>query len=91
LLCSLLFGLLHFPAGAAVVTGGLSLVACLLVLKGGMLAYAFQLHVAWNALSQVNRMGDLSARWFWTVAASVVIAALAAGSLKRPPNSDSAA
>lgn len=90
LLCSLLFGLLHLPTGAALLAGGLSLLACLLVVKSGALAYAFQIHVAWNGLSEIHRYGNPSSRWIWAVAASAVVAALALGSLRRPSPRDPA-
>jgi len=78
-LCTLLFGLLHLPAGAGFLAGGLSLVACILVLRNGSLVYAFQLHVAWNAVTQIARINDRSSRWLWAATASAIIAALAAG------------
>jgi membrane protease YdiL (CAAX protease family) len=79
-LCTLLFGLLHLPVGAGLLAGGLSLVACILVLRNGSLVHAFQLHVAWNAVTQISRMSVPSTRWLWAATASVMIAALAAGS-----------
>ena len=88
-LCTLLFGLLHLPVGAGLVAGALSLVACLLVLTSGSLVYAVQLHVAWNGVTQISRMGDDSSRWLWAVTASAIIAALAAGSFARRSTRDS--
>ena len=82
-LCSVLFGVLHLPAEAAIATGVLSLMACLAVVGGGTLACAVQLHVAWNAMSQIHRLGDPSTRWTWAVAAMAVVLLLAAGSLRR--------
>jgi membrane protease YdiL (CAAX protease family) len=74
--CSLLFATLHLPNGGAIGAGLLSLIACLLVLRTGGWGYALQLHVAYDGLSQVNRIGDFSSRWAWGVFASVVIVAL---------------
>jgi len=88
-LCTLLFGLLHLPVGAGLVAGALSLVACLLVLTSGSLVYAVQLHVAWNGVTQISRMGDDSSRWLWAATASAIIAALAAGSFARRSTRDS--
>ena len=88
-LCTLLFGLLHLPVGAGLLAGGLSLVACLLVLKTGSLVHAVQLHVAWNAVTQISRMGDDSSRWLWAATASAIIAALAVGSFARRSTRDS--
>jgi membrane protease YdiL (CAAX protease family) len=74
-MCSLLFALLHLPSGGMVEAGLLSLAACVLVLKGGALGYALQLHIAWNGFVEVNRMGPASARWFWAgFAASLIVA-----------------
>ncbi len=88
-LCTLLFGFLHLPVGAGLLAGGLSLVACILVLRNGSLAHAFQLHVAWNAVTQISRMSDPSARWLWAATASAIIVALAAGSFTGRSTRDS--
>jgi len=88
-LCTLLFGLLHVPAGAGYLAGGLSLVACILVLRNGSLVHAFQLHVAWNAATQIARMSEPSSRWLWAATASAIIAALAAGSFMGRSTRDS--
>lgn len=90
LLCSLLFGLLHLPVGAGIMAATLSVLACLLVFKSEALVYAFQLHVAWNGLSQIHRQGDLASRWIWALSASAVIFALAICSLRGAPIRDPA-
>jgi membrane protease YdiL (CAAX protease family) len=89
-LCTVLFGLLHVPVGAGLVAGALSSIACLLVVKGGSLVYAFQLHITWNAMTQVYRMGDNRSRWIWASAAAAVIAVLAVVSFVRQSKHDSA-
>lgn len=89
-LCTVLFGLLHLPVGAGLVAGALSLIACLLVVKGGSLFYAVQLHITWNAVTQIHRMGDDRSRWIWASAAAAVIAVLAVVSSVRESKHDSA-
>jgi len=79
-ICSFLFAVLHIPSGGVLSAGVLSLLACALVVKTGALASAIQLHVAWNALSQILCLGDSSLRWNWAIAAAVCIALLAVGS-----------
>ena len=80
-LCSVLFALLHLPAGATVVAGVLSLLTCLLVLKTNALGAAIQVHVAWNAWTQLQWMSDPATRWTWALLATAVIVALGIGSL----------
>ena len=82
-LCSMLFAVLHLPTGGAIGAGLLSLAACLLVLAGGW-GYAFQLHVAYNGLSQINRIGDPSSRWTSTAFASIVVLTVALAMWKKP-------
>jgi len=82
--CSLLFAALHLPAGGALGAGLLSLLACLLVLRGGGWGYAFQLHVAYNGLSQVHRIGDPVSRWAWSALASAAVVLSAFALWKRP-------
>jgi membrane protease YdiL (CAAX protease family) len=84
LLCSLLFALLHLPAGGVLGAGALSLAACLLVLRSGVLAYAVQLHVALNGLAQVNYLADPASRWVWVITASGMIVLMAALCVARP-------
>jgi membrane protease YdiL (CAAX protease family) len=76
-LCTFLFALLHLPVGAAIVAGTLSVVACLLTLQTGVLGYAVQLHLAWNAFSQIQHLGDPALRWRWALSAVVLIVVLA--------------
>ena len=83
-LCSLLFALLHLPTGGSLGAAVLSLLACLLVLKNGGWVYALQLHIAFNGLSQINRLGDSSSRWFLGLFVSTVIAAFALTAVSRP-------
>jgi membrane protease YdiL (CAAX protease family) len=75
-LCTVLFAVLHLPVGSPILIGLLSLVACLLVLFSGGWGYAFQLHVAYNGLSQIHRIDDDSTRWAWALLASAVIVGL---------------
>jgi membrane protease YdiL (CAAX protease family) len=77
LLCSLLFASLHFPVIAVLTAGGLSLIACLLVLKTGTLACALQLHISWNALSVIHEIHEPSSQWAVAVLASGLIIAVA--------------
>lgn len=84
LLCSLLFAMLHFPFTATLTAGCLSLVACALVLKTGTLACALQLHIAWNALSEIYILGDPSSRWGLAVFASGVVVLIAIARSKQP-------
>ncbi len=70
--CSLLFALLHLTFGALVVAGVISLFACILVLKSGALACAVQLHVTWNAVSQINHVDDAQTRWIWALSVAAV-------------------
>lgn len=88
-LCTLLFGLLHLPVDAGIPAGVLSLVACILVLRNRSLVHAIQLHVAWNAVTQISRLSDPSTRWLWAAVASAIIAASAAGSLAGRSTRDS--
>jgi membrane protease YdiL (CAAX protease family) len=53
-LCSLLFAVLHASAAGALSAAALSLGACALVLATRSLACAVQLHVAWNAIAEIN-------------------------------------
>ena len=83
-LCSLLFAILHLPTGGAIGASLLSLAACLLVLTSGGWGHAFQLHVAYNGLSQINRMDDPASRWTWGLVASAAIVALSLAMWKKP-------
>jgi membrane protease YdiL (CAAX protease family) len=89
LICSLLFGLLHLPVGATFVTGGLSLLACILVLKSGSLIPAVQLHVTWNAVTQIRRIADDTTRSLWIIATAIVVAVLLAAMIYGGRQSDS--
>jgi membrane protease YdiL (CAAX protease family) len=77
LLCSALFAILHLPFTASLTAGCLSLIACALVLKTGTLAGALQLHIAWNALTEIHGIGDPSARWVLAILASGVVLIMA--------------
>ena len=87
LLCSLFFALLHLPVGSVLVAGVLSLVGCALVLRSGGLGYTIQLHVAWNAFSQINRLDDRALRWTWAISAAVIVVAIALYCWARPHQS----
>jgi membrane protease YdiL (CAAX protease family) len=78
LLCSLLFAALHSPIMASLTASGLSLIACILVLKTGSLTCALQLHIFWNALPVIHEISKPSSRWAVAVLASglIVIAAM---------------
>jgi membrane protease YdiL (CAAX protease family) len=84
LLCSLLFAALHFPIEAAQATGFLSLIACVFVLRSGTLAYALQLHIAWNALTQMPNVNFYSSRFNLAMFASAMIVIIATARLRIP-------
>jgi membrane protease YdiL (CAAX protease family) len=84
LLCSALFAALHFPLEAATATGFLSVIACVFVLRTGTLAYALQLHIAWNALAEMPEVDVSSSRFYLAIFASAMIILLAIARLKTP-------
>jgi membrane protease YdiL (CAAX protease family) len=86
LLCSLLFAFLHSPATAMLVAGLLSLLTCILVLRTRTLVCAIQLHIAWNAFSEINRVSDLfsSSRWGLAIMGSVVLTLIAMARSQKP-------
>ena len=75
-LCSLLFALLHLPAGTSISACCLSAAACLLVFMGGTVAYAVQLHVAWNAVPQLTHFSDSESRLAFVACVIVVLSVL---------------
>ncbi|MBN1909031.1 MAG: CPBP family intramembrane metalloprotease [Pirellulales bacterium] len=79
LACSLLFALLHLPTGGALSAFWLSIGTCALVVWTGALAPALQLHIAWNALSQISQLEEYSStNWsvMWGASALVVLLAI---------------
>jgi membrane protease YdiL (CAAX protease family) len=82
LLCSLLFAALHSPVIASLSVSGLSLIACILVLKTGSLTCALQLHISWNALAVIHGISEPSSRWAVAVLASGLIVVAAMGRSK---------
>ncbi len=77
ILSSLLFALMHVPAGTGLPAVILSLIACLLVLKGGSMVYAVQLHVTGNAMWQISRISDMDLRLICAACASAFVCGLA--------------
>jgi membrane protease YdiL (CAAX protease family) len=85
LLCTLLFAALHYPYSAMTTAGILSLVACTLVIRTGSLACALQLHLAWNAMSEIHGLASPAARWTLAIIASATTIAIAAARTKAHP------